>query len=257
MEVERIWRGVASPVWGVLAWQDILARYRRSTLGPFWITVTTSVFVVSVGALYSGFFGGDTAAYMLYLGTGVIFWQFLASNFNEGATVLISGREMLLNARIEPLTLVLRLVARNALTLAHNIPVYLLLVVYAHPGGWTGLPYAIPALLALGANALWMTVVIGLAGVRFRDVPPIVTSLTQLLFLLTPIIWKADSIDGTRAMLLHLNPVAHILAAVREPLIGHPVPLDSLAISIALAVGGLAAATFLYSLALRRIHYWL
>jgi ABC-2 type transport system permease protein len=193
---------------------------------------------------------------MLYLGTGIILWQFIAANLNEGATVLISGREMLLNARIEPLTLVLRLVARNALTLVHNIPVYILLVAYAHPGGWSAALYAIPAIVALGANVLWMTTVVAIGGLRFRDVPPIIASLTQILFLLTPIIWRPDSVSGTRGQFTQLNPLTHILGAVREPLIGHPVPQGALAISIAFAILGLAIATLLYSACARRLHYW-
>lgn len=253
----RTWHAIVSPVWPALAWQDIVTRYRRSTLGPFWITVTTSIFVISVGAIYSEFFARDAPAYMLYLGTGIIFWQFIASTLNEGATVIIGGREMLLNTRIEPLTLVLRLVARNALTLAHNIPVYVLLVVYAHPGNWSGLPYAVPSILALFANVLWLSLLVAIAGVRFRDVPPIVTSLTQLLFLLTPIFWEANAVSGRRAQFTDLNPFTHILAAVRDPLIGHPAPQWSLAISVVLAIAGLSATLLLYAIVSRRMKYWL
>ena len=253
----RSWQALASPVWPALAWQDIVSRYRRSTLGAFWITVTTSVFVVSVGAVYSGLFADNTASYMLYLGTGFIFWQFIASTLNEGATVMIGGREMLLNTRVEPMTLVLRLIARNTMTLAHNLPVYIALAIFAHPGSWQGLPYAIPGILALLANALWLALLIAIAGVRFRDVPPIVTSLTQLLFLLTPIFWQADAVSGRRAQFTDLNPFTHILAAVREPLIGHPAPLSSLAISAAFAVAGLGITLFLYAAVSQRLRYWL
>lgn len=255
--LRKTWHSFSSPVWGALAWQDVVARYRRSTLGPFWITVTTSIFVVSVGTIYSGFFALNLADYMLYLGTGYIFWQFIASSLSDGATVIILGREMLLNTRIEPLTLVLRLIARNALTLAHNLPVYLALAIYAHPGTWPGILYAIPGVLALLANVFWITLLVAIAGVRFRDVPPITMSITQLLFLLTPIMWQISAVSGGRATMARLNPFAHILAAVREPLIGQAAPLGSLAISIALAAAGLVVTLALYGALSHRIRYWL
>ena len=33
-------------VWGMLGWQDIRQRYRRSVLGPFWLTISTAIMVV-------------------------------------------------------------------------------------------------------------------------------------------------------------------------------------------------------------------
>ena len=35
----------ASHLWGMLAWQDIRRRYRRSVLGPIWLTISMGVLV--------------------------------------------------------------------------------------------------------------------------------------------------------------------------------------------------------------------
>ena len=40
-------------LWLSLGWQDIKQRYRRSTLGPLWITIATGVMAVALGFLYS------------------------------------------------------------------------------------------------------------------------------------------------------------------------------------------------------------
>ena len=42
----------AHHLWGLLGWQDIRRRYRRSILGPFWITISMGVFVAALGTLY-------------------------------------------------------------------------------------------------------------------------------------------------------------------------------------------------------------
>ena len=39
-------------LWGLLGWQDIRRRYRRSLLGPFWLTISMGVLVGALGALY-------------------------------------------------------------------------------------------------------------------------------------------------------------------------------------------------------------
>lgn len=40
-------------LWLHLGWQDIKQRYRRSVLGPFWITIATGTTAVAMGGLYS------------------------------------------------------------------------------------------------------------------------------------------------------------------------------------------------------------
>jgi len=45
-----------SRLWLRLGWNDILQRYRRSILGPFWLTASTGVMVVALGTLYANLF---------------------------------------------------------------------------------------------------------------------------------------------------------------------------------------------------------
>ena len=43
-------------LWLHLGWQDIKQRYRRSVLGPIWITIATGTTAVAMGRLYSKLF---------------------------------------------------------------------------------------------------------------------------------------------------------------------------------------------------------
>ena len=43
-------------LWSMLGWNDIRQRYRRSALGPFWITISMAIFVVLLGVIYSKLF---------------------------------------------------------------------------------------------------------------------------------------------------------------------------------------------------------
>jgi lipopolysaccharide transport system permease protein len=57
-------------MWTALALQDMKIRYRGSLLGPFWVTISTLVMVVSMGLVYSHLFHTTPIAYMPYLGLG-------------------------------------------------------------------------------------------------------------------------------------------------------------------------------------------
>ena len=50
----------AHHLWYLLAWQDIRRLYRRSVLGPFWLTISMGALVGVLGTLY-GMFEGWTA----------------------------------------------------------------------------------------------------------------------------------------------------------------------------------------------------
>ena len=66
-----IWHAVRYPhLWLLLGWQDIKQRYRRSMLGPFWLTISTAFMVASLGLVYSRIFGQAVAEYLPYLAAG-------------------------------------------------------------------------------------------------------------------------------------------------------------------------------------------
>src|SRR5262249_5002544 len=50
--------------WSTLAWNDIKFRYRRTTLGPLWITLGLGATVFSVGLLYGVLFGNELSQYL-------------------------------------------------------------------------------------------------------------------------------------------------------------------------------------------------
>src|SRR3954465_10779245 len=82
-------------IWGMLAWDDIRQRYRRSILGPFWITLSMGVFIVMLGVIYSRLFHMDVASYLPYLAAGFITWGFIATATTEGCHAFQEGERIL------------------------------------------------------------------------------------------------------------------------------------------------------------------
>src|SRR5690606_9604180 len=65
-------------LWGHLGWQDIKQRYRRSVIGPFWLTITQGVIALGLGLLYSQLFGLPIETFLPYIVTGFIVWNFIS-----------------------------------------------------------------------------------------------------------------------------------------------------------------------------------
>src|SRR5215213_1303597 len=94
----RSWRKAADDLiggwkqrqlWGHLAWQDIRQRYRRSVLGPIWITISMAVTAVALGVLYVGLVQDDLSLQLPYILVGFRVWAFIAGCISEGSHVLM------------------------------------------------------------------------------------------------------------------------------------------------------------------------
>jgi lipopolysaccharide transport system permease protein len=121
-----------------------------------------------------------------------------------------------------PFTLyAVRVVIRNLLVLAHNVLV--ILVVYAVFDVWPGFAAlaAAPGMLLWMVDGLATCFLLGAVCARFRDIPPIVGSVMQIAFFISPIIWKPELLHGQQAAWLPFNPFFTLLEIVRAPLLGY------------------------------------
>ncbi|MEU5235075.1 ABC transporter permease, partial [Streptomyces anulatus] len=189
-------------LWGHLGWQDIKQRYRRSVIGPLWITISMGTTALALGLLYSVLFDTNVPTFLPYVTVGFIIWNFILGCITEGTDVFIAN-EGLIKHLPAPITVhVMRMVWRQVLFLAHNLVVYaVVLAIFftaldhpytitkggiEHPGiSWT-IVLAIPGFALLAVNAVWIALLFGVISTRFRDIPPVVNSFINLVFFMTP-----------------------------------------------------------------------
>ncbi len=247
----QLWR-----LWGLMGWQDIRQRYRRSVLGPFWLTLSMGVLVGTLGVLYGALFKIEVADYLPFLTLGFLAWGLIAGTINDGCTAFIESGNYIKQIKLPFSTFICRVVWRNLIIFAHNFVVYLVVaVVFAIWPGAAAL-LLLPGLGLIAANAMWVGLLFGMICARFRDVPPIVTSLLQVAFFLTPIIWKPELL-GNRVAFVQINPFFHFVELVRAPLLGEVPTSLTWAVVLALTAGGWLV-TFLFFRRFRsRIPYWL
>ncbi|MBR0672671.1 ABC transporter permease [Neoroseomonas soli] len=206
-----------------LAWAlargDITHRYRGSVLGPLWLTISTAVTLAALGILYAKLFRMDVAEYLPWLSVSLIVWGVISQMVTDATTSLTAAEGVIRQMPLPYTVHALRVVFRNAVVAAHNLP--LIAVVFALYGvapGWGAL-LAIPGLILFAVAAFAASILLGMLCARFRDIPPIVGSVMQLAFFISPVIWKPDMV-GHWEPLLPLNPFFALMETVRDPLIG-------------------------------------
>jgi ABC-2 type transport system permease protein/lipopolysaccharide transport system permease protein len=242
-------------LWGTMGLHDIRRRYRRSVIGPFWITLSMGIMVGALGLLYGTIFKQDMHDYLPYLAAGFVVWGLISSLITEGTAVFI-GAEGLIRQLPAPLSVhVYRLLWSNLIIFGHNIWVFFAAALwYGLNPGWTAL-LALPALALVLLNGFWLALLLGLLSARFRDIPLVVASVVQVMFFITPVIWRPDMLPD-RALVLDLNPLHHFVEILRAPLLGQVPDLRHwLAAFVVTGVGWVVALAF-FRVYRWRLAYW-
>jgi ABC-type polysaccharide/polyol phosphate export permease len=247
-------------VWGRLGWLEIKRRYRRTVIGPFWTCLSLLIFVIVIGGVGSGLLSKEAAEYLPFLVAGMIVWVTLQSVLIESGTVFVAGTGIIRQMNFEYSLLVYSLVWRNFILFAHNLLVYLLIFLVLAPQklGFANL-LAIPGLIVLAVNCAWLSLLLGMASLRFRDLQQLVMSIVQVSMFVTPLFWPPEGLEGVRRILfVGLNPLYHLLTIVRDPLLGSKLPPVNSWIAVTLiTIVGWALTYALFAKFRKRIPYWL
>jgi ABC-type polysaccharide/polyol phosphate export permease len=256
LAVKDLKDGISSVyIWPMLGWQEIRQRYRRSVLGPFWLTISTGAMIAGMGPLYGKLLNLDIAAYFPYLAISFVMWLLIANLINDSCNAFISAEGFIKQIKL-PLTVhILRVVWKNLIIFAHNLLIVVAVLLFYRPTvDWRLLLMPLGVLM-IAINGVWVGILFGLLCARFRDIPQIISSLVQMFFFLTPVMWKADTL-GTYLWFAQINPLFHFLEIVREPLIGGRASHLSWAVVLGITVTGYVVALVVFSRFRARIAYW-
>lgn len=242
-------------IWPMLGWQDIKQRYRRSIIGPFWLTLSYGALMAGMGPLYGRLFQLDLSTYLPYLATGFVIWLLLSGIITDACNTFIGAEGYIKQIKL-PLTVhVLRMIWKNLLIFAHNFVIVLIVMLYFQPSLDLSVLLVPLALLMAAVNGVWAGLLLGLLCARFRDVPQIVTSALQIALFLTPIMFKADTL-GRYVWTAHWNPIFHFLEIARGPLIGEGARPDSWIAVLVITCIGYTVTFLMFSRFRARIAYW-
>lgn len=245
----------AHRVWMMLAKMDIRQRYRRSVLGPFWITLTMVIWILVIGPLYSHILGQSPSEFIPYLAMGIIIWGLISSVLLEGAAAFVSAENLVRAVKLPYTVHILRVLQRNLIVFAHNLLAFVPFMIWLgiRPQ-WTWLA-AIPGVFLLMLAAIPTCFLLGTLSARFRDLQQILGSIVQLAFFVTPIFWRVELLRD-RAWLAELNPLHWLLEVVRRPIVeGLPSLQTYGRVLVLIAVLYLLCAPF-FARYRRRLAFW-
>ena len=255
--VDDLFAGVSSWRLGhFLAWQDVKQRYRRSTLGPIWMTLSFGVQIFTMGFLSAALFGAKLEKSFPYVCAGMLLWALITQTINDGAGLFVASARYITQIKCPLTVFLLQTIWRNLIIAGHNVAIYVAIALFFVVAPGPSMVLWPVGLLLVVVCLSWMALIAAVISARYRDVPQIITNILAILFWLTPLMYFPEQL-GRKRFIADYNPFTHMIALVREPLLGGAPTLNDWLIVSALAVVGWMG-TFLFFARFRsRIVYWL
>ncbi len=245
-----------APLWWQVGLEQTITRYRRTILGPFWLASSTLAAALSIAVVFGSIFGSNVHDTLPFIITGMVAWSVTGAMLVDGSNTFFAASGVM-QVRKLPLSFhVFLQVNKLYINFAHQLIalwVVLLLLRLLPVPHWEillGLPLA-------AATAVMMYFSIGMLSIRYRDINYMVAFIGQALFMLTPVFWRQSQMSPKLQLIVVLNPFAHLLEVVRQPLLGHPALASdweaSLLFLLFCTVAALVSLTFFR----RRVVFWL
>ena len=243
--------------WQMLAWNDVRRRYRRSRIGQFWLTLSMGATIGGIGYVYSHLFGVNVSVYLPYIAVTFVAWGIISSVVIESCNAISESDQLLRHLSLPRSLFAYRVIARNFIVAAHNILIIPVVFIIFHVSVNANILWLAVGLVLLIVNGFWIGYVLAIVCARFRDVPQIVSSIMQVVFFVTPVMYLPQQLARRGVTALKWNPFANLLEVVRDPILGMVPSAWALVSCTAMAVAGLVVLIPFVGRFAPRAIYWL
>ena len=222
----------------VLVARDFKVRYKRSFLGIAWSLLVPLAQLAVLYFVFNNILRLNIPHFSSFLLTGILPWTWFQSSLMASSTTIVENRELVkqVGFPVGVLPTVSVLSQFVHFLLAFPILAGFLLADGFRPSlALLALPVIMLVQFFLSVSAAY---ILATLQVRFRDTQYLLGIFLFLFFYLTPVFWDGTALPEGYRKLININPVAGLLNAYREILMGGHWP----------AVRPIAAVAFISSI---------
>jgi ABC-2 type transport system permease protein len=143
-------------MWTALALQDIKLRYRGSLLGPWWLSITTSMMAVTISLVYAHIFSRSAGTYLPYVTIGLVVWQLISGVVTEACETFLRAQSIIEQVPLPFSIHAYRGVCRQLMVFAHNCAIVPVVLIATRTAVDWRILEAVPAVAVLAVNGLWV-----------------------------------------------------------------------------------------------------
>ena len=226
----------------ILAWRDIVVRYKQTVIGIAWAVIRPFVTVVVFTLVFNRIAKLEAPAgvpYALFVSAAMMPWQFFASALSEASGSLLNNSSLISKIYfprlIVPAGSVITSLVDFLITL---VMLALLMLWYGFLPDWRVLTLPLFMLLAFLA-AFGAGLLLCALNVKYRDFRYVVPFIVQFGVYLSPVGFSSEKVPAYLRWLYDLNPMVGVIEGFRWACLRGAVPLEARSIACSVLVTAL------------------
>lgn len=230
--------------WRELLWQitarEVKARYKQSILGYFWVILNPLAQMLVMSFAFSIIMRIPTNAasnipYSIFLFVALLPWTLFSNSLGSAAASLVSSGSLITKIYFPRTILVMATIIAKIIDFIFALSVLIVyMIVYQIPVNLNIL-WVIPIFLIQQIFTLGLSLFFAAANLLYRDIQYLLSMIILLWMYITPVIYPADLVPEKYRFVFQLNPMAVIINAYRQVILGGGIPKYS-SILVALIV---------------------
>jgi len=220
--------------------REVKSRYKQSILGYFWVILNPLAQMLVMSFAFSIILRIPTNAasnipYSIFLFVALLPWNLFANSLSSSAASLVGSASIITKVYFPRTILVLSTIIAKIIDFLFALIILIIyMIIYQIPINLNIL-WVIPIFFIQQIFTLGLSLFFAASNLLYRDIQYLLTLIITLWLYLTPVIYPADIVPDKFKIFFQLNPMAVIINAYRQTVLGGGSP-NLLSLSIALTV---------------------
>lgn len=215
--------------WRELMWQmvsrEVKARYKQSVLGYFWVILNPLAQMLVMSFAFSIILRIPTNAasnipYSIFLFVALLPWTLFTNSLSSAASSLVGASSLITKIYFPRTILVISTVIAKIIDFLFAISVFIIYMVVYHIPITINILWVIPIFIIQQIFTLGLSLFFAAANLLYRDIQYLLNMILLLWLYATPIIYPADIVPTQYKIFFQINPMAVIINAYRQVILG-------------------------------------
>jgi ABC-type polysaccharide/polyol phosphate export permease len=242
-------------LWTFLALRRLRDSYRRTLLGPIWLTIIVAIFVGGFSLIGSLLFQIKLETMLPELAVGYVLWQLLANCIVNGGGILRAYASVRQSRAVPFTAFLLGSVVAEVFKFLHMAVIWPIVAIF-FAAFEPNVGMALLTFALFIANCFFMSYILAIVCTRIGDVQYLVNSALQILFFLTPVIWPLERLSARPEVYLY-NPLFYLIYPVKASVLGLPVETYQMVGLVGLLALNIVTFAVCMRLFYHRIQFWI
>ena len=216
-----------------LLWQmvgrEVKARYKQSILGYFWVILNPLAQMLVMSFAFSIILriptnSSSNIPYSIFLFVALLPWTLFSNSLSSASNSLVGSASLITKVYFPRTILVISTIIAKIIDFLFSISILIIYMIAYHIPININILWVIPIFFIQQIFTFGLALFFAASNLLYRDIQYLLGLILTLWMYLTPVIYPADIVPDRFKIFFQLNPMAVIINAYRQTILGGGVP---------------------------------